>query len=67
VRITQPSYIAGERAKTAREAIQIMGSLAEEFGFKGEYTPGKGLSVGDPNEVWLFHILQRILRSLNEK
>lgn len=57
LRLTQLSYVALERAKTAREAIQIMGSLAEEFGFKGEYTPGKGLSVGDPNEVWLFHIM----------
>lgn len=57
LRLTQLSYVAMERAKTAREAIKIMGSLAEEFGFKGEYTAGKGMSVGDPNEVWLLHIM----------
>ncbi|GAI76306.1 unnamed protein product, partial [marine sediment metagenome] len=57
LRLTQLSYVAMERATTAREAIKIMGSLGEEFGFKGEYTAGKGLSVGDPNEVWLFHIM----------
>jgi len=58
LRITQLSIIAGERARTAREAIQIMGELAEEYGFRGEYTPGKNLIVGDPNEVWVFNIMQ---------
>jgi dipeptidase len=58
LRITQLSMIAAERVKTAREAIKIMGDLAEEYGFRGEYTPAKGLAVSDPNEVWIFHVLQ---------
>jgi len=58
LRATQLSYIAGERAKTAREAIQIMGELAEKYGFRGEYGPGKGFGVSDGDEVWIFHIMQ---------
>lgn len=58
--------IALERAKTAREAIEIMGSLAEKYGYYGaegweEEGPneeaGEGLTVADPNEAWVFHIL----------
>ncbi|HHY46781.1 MAG TPA: peptidase C69 [Firmicutes bacterium] len=45
--------VALERAKTAREAIQIMGSLAEEYGY-GDW--GECLTVTDPNEAWVFEI-----------
>lgn len=58
LRITQLSDIAAERAHTAREAIKIIGALAEEYGFRGEYTPGKNLIIGDPNEVWVLNIMQ---------
>jgi len=58
IRLTQLTFIAAERAKTAREAIRIMGSLAEKYGFVSEYTPGKSLGVGDPNEVWFFNIIE---------
>ena len=57
LRMTQLTMIAAERARTAREAIKIMGELAEKYGFRGEYTPGKGLGVGDPNEVWILHMM----------
>jgi dipeptidase len=59
-----------ERARTAREAIQIMGDLAVTYGFYGETydagsydntflmgEAGEGLSVIDPLEAWIFHIL----------
>jgi dipeptidase len=59
-----------ERGATAREAIQVMGDLAEKYGFYGEsFDPskygaayvmgeaGEALSVIDPNEAWIFHIL----------
>mmetsp|Transcript_9317 Transcript_9317/g.14032 ORF Transcript_9317/g.14032 Transcript_9317/m.14032 type:complete len:668 (+) Transcript_9317:81-2084(+) len=59
-----------ERGRTAREAIQIMGDVAMEYGFYGEsYDPvqygaayvmgeaGEGLTVIDPTEAWIFHIL----------
>ena len=43
-----------QRAKTAREAIQIMGSLAEEYGY---VDGGECLTVGDQNEIWHFEIM----------
>jgi dipeptidase len=59
-----------ERGATAREAIQVMGDLAVKYGFYGEsFDPtkygaayvmgeaGEALSVIDPNEAWIFHIL----------
>ncbi|MGE5509500.1 MAG: dipeptidase [Chitinophagales bacterium] len=46
--------VALERAKTAREAIKIMGELAETYGY-GDY--GECLTVIDPNEAWVFEIL----------
>lgn len=45
--------VALERARTAREAIQIMGSLAEEYGYGDA---GECLTVCDPNEAWFFEI-----------
>ncbi|KAJ1441029.1 peptidase family C69-domain-containing protein [Ochromonadaceae sp. CCMP2298] len=59
--VDQLSQIAMERAATAQEAIKIMGSLAEEFGFYGESSSFEGgsesLIVTDPNEAWVFHVL----------
>lgn len=62
-----------ERGRTAREAIEVMGALAEQYGYYGaewkdfenplfgHYVAmgeaGEGLTVVDPNEAWLFHIL----------
>lgn len=45
--------LALERAKTAREAIQVMGSLAEEYGY---LQFGEHVTVNDGNEVWAFEI-----------
>jgi len=47
-------YTALERARTAREAIQIMGDLVAEYGYASE---GESISVGDPNEAWIFDII----------
>ena len=58
--VDELTHIAMERAETARQAIEIMGSLAEEYGFYGagqfEGT-AESLAVSDPNEAWVFHIL----------
>src|SRR5665648_26614 len=42
--------IALERAKTAREAVRIMGDLVEEFGWLG---PGETINITDGDEVWI--------------
>ena len=45
-----------ERGKTAREAIKVMGELAEKYGY-GFHDDGEMLAVSDPNEVWIFEIM----------
>ena len=42
-----------QRASTARECVEIMGALAEEYGYADG---GECLLVGDANEVWIFEI-----------
>lgn len=42
-----------QRASTAREAIQIMGALAEQYGY---CDGGETLIVGDKNEAWVFEV-----------
>ena len=62
------SQIALERGPTALCAVQLMGQLAEQYGFySAEWDPndlsntlsegGEALTVADPNEVYMFHIL----------
>jgi len=52
------TLIAMERADSAREAIKIMGGLAERYGY-GFTDSGSGemLAVADPKEVWAFEIM----------
>lgn len=47
-------YITLQRAKTAREAIQVMSELVAEYGY---YSSGESMSISDPNEVWIFEII----------
>ncbi len=49
-------YIALQRCRTAREAILLMGKLAEEHGYPSE---GESFSVADPNEAWIFEIVSK--------
>jgi dipeptidase len=54
--ITMLTLLAMERCKTAREAIQLMGSLAEKYGY-GFVDGGEMLAVTDAKEVWIFEIM----------
>ncbi|WP_026852921.1 dipeptidase [Geothrix fermentans] len=47
-------YIGLERAKTAREAIEVMTSIAETYGYASE---GESFSIADPNEVWILEMI----------
>ncbi|NIM91129.1 MAG: hypothetical protein GTO17_09295 [Candidatus Aminicenantes bacterium] len=54
--ITMLTLLAVERCKTAREAIQLMGTLSERHGY-GFTDTGEMLAVADPKEVWIFEIM----------
>ena len=47
-------YIALERSKTAREAIEWFITLVNEYGYASE---GESFSFGDPNEVWMMDLI----------
>lgn len=47
-------YIALERSKTAREALDVMTQLVAEYGY---YSEGESFSIGDPNEVWVMDLI----------
>ena len=51
--VTNLSMLALERGATAREAIQVMGELAEKYGYKDG---GEMLAVADTEEAWIFEI-----------
>ena len=46
-------YIALQRSKTAREAIGVMTSLVEKYGYCSE---GETFSICDPNEAWIMEM-----------
>ena len=46
-------YIGLQRSKTAREAIQLMTSLVEKYGYCSE---GETFTICDPNEAWILEM-----------
>jgi dipeptidase len=47
-------YITLQRARSAREAIQIMAELVEEYGY---YSSGESFSIADKDEVWYMELI----------
>ncbi|ABS27625.1 dipeptidase [Anaeromyxobacter sp. Fw109-5] len=47
-------YVALERARTAREAIEVMTSLVAEYGYRSS---GESFSISDPKEVWILEMI----------
>lgn len=47
-------YVALQRSKTAREAIRIMTSLVEKYGYNSE---GETFTICDPNEAWIMEMM----------
>lgn len=55
--IEQLEVLALQRAKTAREAIQVIGELSQKYGFMPSCgTEGECLTITDPDEAWIFHV-----------
>lgn len=47
-------YIALQRAKTAREAIEVISSLVAEYGYASS---GESFSIADTKEVWYMELI----------
>ena len=54
----QVQHIALERAKTAKEAVEIIGGLVEKYGWN---TEGETINICDGNEVWIIEVYGRDL------
>jgi dipeptidase len=51
--IANLEYLGLQRAATAKECVEVMGALAEQYGY---IDGGECLLVADQNEVWIFEI-----------
>ena len=47
-------YLALQRSKTAREAIKMMTTLAETYGY---CSSGETFTICDPNEAWIMEMM----------
>jgi len=47
-------YLALQRSKSARQAIQVMTDLVAEYGY---CSSGESFSVADPNEAWILEMI----------
>jgi dipeptidase len=47
-------YLGLQRAKTAREAIDVMTSLVAQYGYNSE---GETFTICDPNEAWIMEMI----------
>lgn len=47
-------YLALQRARNAREAIKVMTTLAETYGYNSE---GETFTICDPNEAWIMEMM----------
>lgn len=49
-------YVTLQRARSAREAIQIISQLVEEYGYASS---GESFSIADKNEAWIMEIISK--------
>ena len=57
-------YITLQRAKTAREAIDVIVNLANEYGYASE---GETFSIADKNEAWIMELIGKGMDLRNGK
>ena len=55
-------YIALQRAKTAREAIDVIVELANEYGYASE---GESFSIADKSEAWIMELIGKGMNMRN--
>ncbi|MFA6770814.1 MAG: C69 family dipeptidase, partial [Bacteroidales bacterium] len=56
--------LALQRAKTAREAIEVITTLANEYGYASS---GESISIADPSEVWFLEMIGKAPKIANGK
>jgi len=57
ITIEQAMIFALERCKTAREALELITSLVEEYGFLTSCGPeSEALCIADPDEAWILEV-----------
>lgn len=49
-------WIAIQRSRTAREAIETIARITDEYGYS---STGESISVADPNEAWIMEVFPR--------
>ena len=47
-------YVTLQRARTARQAIKVMGQLVAEYGYQSH---GESFSIADPREAWIMEMI----------
>lgn len=57
-------YLALQRAKTAREAIEVIADLADTYGY---YSSGESFSIADKDEVWVMDLIGKGMKMENGK
>jgi len=57
-------YVALQRSRTAREAINIMGELVAKHGY---HSSGESFSIADPHEVWIMEMIGKGTEMVTEK
>lgn len=56
--VEQLSILALQRTTKARDAVKLIGNLAEEYGFLGSCSnEGEALAIADTREVWIMEIM----------
>ena len=55
-------YISLQRARTARQAIEVFTSLANEYGYASS---GESISFADPHEVWFMDVIGKAPKMVN--
>ena len=57
ITIEQAQAFALQRCKTAREAIELITSLVDQYGFQTSCGPeSEALCIADPNEAWVLEV-----------